>query len=195
MSDYADWILDRGKKRADFHVLRESNMPAVLTENLFITHPASANLLKTDAFLEKVAEGHAVGIAQSLRLLRKDDMSLFTKDHADTLDMLRDAFKSENQDTPQEDIGFLREKILEIHASAQKLDNILVGVNEVTVNLESLVRDMWRTDGLVDNPYMDPTNPYYNPQATNKAWKPHKAIEHLLRQVLIVKKELENLRT
>ena len=29
-------ISDRGKKRANFAVLRETNMPAILTENLFI---------------------------------------------------------------------------------------------------------------------------------------------------------------
>jgi hypothetical protein len=40
-------VRDRGKKRANFHMLRESSMRAVLTENLFIDSDADARLLKT----------------------------------------------------------------------------------------------------------------------------------------------------
>jgi N-acetylmuramoyl-L-alanine amidase len=64
-------VLDRGEKRANFHMLRESNMPAVLTENLFIDSDADARLLKNDAFLTGVAEAHARGIADALRLARR----------------------------------------------------------------------------------------------------------------------------
>ncbi|MCY8369095.1 N-acetylmuramoyl-L-alanine amidase, partial [Bacillus spizizenii] len=38
---------DRGRKTANFHVLRESAMPALLTENGFIDTVADANKLKT----------------------------------------------------------------------------------------------------------------------------------------------------
>lgn len=62
---------DRGKKRANFHVLRESNMPAALTENGFIDTVADANKLKSDAYLNRIALGHANGIAQALGLKRK----------------------------------------------------------------------------------------------------------------------------
>ncbi|GGN59257.1 N-acetylmuramoyl-L-alanine amidase [Oceanobacillus indicireducens] len=62
---------NRGKKRANFHVLRESNMPAVLTENGFIDTVADANKLKSDAYLNRIALGHANGIAQALGLKRK----------------------------------------------------------------------------------------------------------------------------
>jgi N-acetylmuramoyl-L-alanine amidase len=59
---------DRGRSRANFAVLRETNMPAILTENLFIDTPGDARLLKDDAFLTGVAEAHAKGIAAALAL-------------------------------------------------------------------------------------------------------------------------------
>ena len=61
---------DRGKKRANFHVLRESNMQACLTENLFISNSADANLLKQDSFLEAIAEGHTNGLERFFGLKR-----------------------------------------------------------------------------------------------------------------------------
>lgn len=62
---------DRGKKRANFHVLRETNMPAVLTENGFIDNATDAAKLKSDAYLNRIALGHANGIAQALGLRKK----------------------------------------------------------------------------------------------------------------------------
>ncbi|KYD14240.1 N-acetylmuramoyl-L-alanine amidase [Caldibacillus debilis] len=62
---------DRGMKQADFHVLRESKMDAVLTENGFIDNPDDAAKLKDPAFLEKIVRGHAEGIAKHYRLARK----------------------------------------------------------------------------------------------------------------------------
>lgn len=59
-------VTDRGQKSADLHVLRESAMPAVLTENLFIDTLANANLLKRADFLTATARGHAQGIASFL---------------------------------------------------------------------------------------------------------------------------------
>jgi N-acetylmuramoyl-L-alanine amidase len=59
-------VTDRGQKTGDLHVLRESNMPAVLTENLFIDTLANANLLKRADFLTATARGHAQGIAAFL---------------------------------------------------------------------------------------------------------------------------------
>jgi N-acetylmuramoyl-L-alanine amidase len=62
--------IDRGKKRADFFVLRETNMDAILTENLFIDSN-DANHLKTEAFLKAVGEAHARGVAIFLGLPSK----------------------------------------------------------------------------------------------------------------------------
>lgn len=59
---------DRGKKTADFVVLRETNMPAILTENLFIDTQGDAELLSKNSFLNGLAKAHAKGIAAALQL-------------------------------------------------------------------------------------------------------------------------------
>ncbi|WP_432199223.1 N-acetylmuramoyl-L-alanine amidase [Anoxybacillus gonensis] len=64
-------ITDRGKKRANYAVLRETKMPAVLTENLFIDSN-DAKYLKNEAFLKAVGEAHARGVAKFLGLPKKD---------------------------------------------------------------------------------------------------------------------------
>lgn len=63
-------ITDRGKKRANYAVLRETKMPAVLTENLFIDSN-DAKHLKNEAFLKAVGEAHARGVAKFLGLKEK----------------------------------------------------------------------------------------------------------------------------
>lgn len=62
---------DRGKKSADFHVLRESRMAALLTESGFIDNATDAAKLKDNNFLNKVARGHANGLARALNLKKK----------------------------------------------------------------------------------------------------------------------------
>jgi N-acetylmuramoyl-L-alanine amidase len=62
---------NRGKKRDNFHVLRESRMPAILTENGFIDNASDAAKLKTDSYLNRIALGHANGIALALGLRRR----------------------------------------------------------------------------------------------------------------------------
>ncbi|MCM3397250.1 MULTISPECIES: N-acetylmuramoyl-L-alanine amidase [Oceanobacillus] len=85
---------NRGKKRANFHVLRESNMPAVLTENGFIDTVADANKLKSNAYLDRIALGHANGIAQALGLSRKSGGggNTYTVKSGDTLWSIAQAY-------------------------------------------------------------------------------------------------------
>ncbi|MER1249745.1 N-acetylmuramoyl-L-alanine amidase [Bacillus sp. C10(2022)] len=61
-------ISDRGLKQANYAVLRETRMPAVLTENLFIDRKEDADRLKDSGFLKAVGEAHARGIAKYLGL-------------------------------------------------------------------------------------------------------------------------------
>lgn len=64
-------IIDRGKKQKDLHMVRESNMIACLTENLFISNAGDAAKLKDDAFKQRIAEGHIAGIVKYLGLKKK----------------------------------------------------------------------------------------------------------------------------
>lgn len=59
---------NRGKKKDNFHVLRESNMPAMLTENGFIDNASDAAKMKSTAWLDKAARGHVNGLAKALGL-------------------------------------------------------------------------------------------------------------------------------
>ena len=62
-------VINRGQKQENFHVLRETVMSAVLTENLFIDTTHDANLLRRDDFRQRTARGHARGIARFLGLI------------------------------------------------------------------------------------------------------------------------------
>ncbi|MCZ1180111.1 DUF3597 family protein [Alkalihalobacillus clausii] len=66
---------DRGKKNANFAVLRTSKMPAILTEVLFIDNANDAAKLKDPAFLTRAARGHVDGLAQAFNLQRKGGAS------------------------------------------------------------------------------------------------------------------------
>ena len=52
----------RGVKGAKFHVIRETQMPSILVEAGFITNPDECLLLKSRAYVEKIAKGIATGI-------------------------------------------------------------------------------------------------------------------------------------
>ncbi|MBY6276136.1 N-acetylmuramoyl-L-alanine amidase family protein [Symbiobacterium thermophilum] len=66
-------VKDRGKKRANYAVLRETKMPAILTENLFIDNANDAAKLKSEQFLLQVAYGHVEGIAKAFDLKKKKE--------------------------------------------------------------------------------------------------------------------------
>lgn len=52
----------RGVKRGNFHVIRETTMPAVLVEGGFLTNPEERAELVTRPYLENLAKGIAFGI-------------------------------------------------------------------------------------------------------------------------------------
>lgn len=66
---------DRGTKSKNLAVLRETKMPAILTENLFIDRKEDAALLRQGAFLNLLAEGHAEGIAAAVGLKKVSSSS------------------------------------------------------------------------------------------------------------------------
>ena len=70
-------IADRGKKTADFAVLRLTNMPSVLIECLFINNPLDAAWLKNDSFLDGLSNAIAWGIVVAYKLeLRQPDATV-----------------------------------------------------------------------------------------------------------------------
>ncbi|MBE2905655.1 N-acetylmuramoyl-L-alanine amidase [Anoxybacillus flavithermus] len=64
-------VTDRGKKRANYAVLRETHMPVILTENLFIDNANDTAKLKSEQFLLQVAHGHVEGIVKVFGLKKK----------------------------------------------------------------------------------------------------------------------------
>lgn len=66
---------DRGTKSKNLAVLRETKMPAILTENLFIDREKDAALLKQESFLDALAAGHADGIASAVGLKKVSSIS------------------------------------------------------------------------------------------------------------------------
>lgn len=75
-------IRNRGEKEANFHMVRESSMESVLTENLFIDTKADADKLKQDAFLTQVAKGHVNGLVRIFNLSKKAAAKPVTKPEA-----------------------------------------------------------------------------------------------------------------
>lgn len=63
---------DRGAKKADFAVLRNTKMPSILLENLFIDTTADAAKLKDSVFRAKLAGIIAEGLIKALDLKPQD---------------------------------------------------------------------------------------------------------------------------
>ncbi|MBN6889583.1 N-acetylmuramoyl-L-alanine amidase [Cytobacillus horneckiae] len=64
---------DRGQKQGNLHVLRESHMPAIHTENGFIDRKSDADNLKQTAFINKIARGHVNGLVKVYKLEKKKE--------------------------------------------------------------------------------------------------------------------------
>lgn len=64
-------VKDRGKKRANFYVLRETNMSAILLENLFIDNNHDLKLLRNSTFIQDLAHAIGEGLAKALALPSK----------------------------------------------------------------------------------------------------------------------------
>ncbi|MFD1385915.1 peptidoglycan-binding protein [Oceanobacillus oncorhynchi subsp. oncorhynchi] len=64
-------VSDRGQKSANFNVLRNTDMPAILIEYLFIDNFTENALLKSDSYKKQLAQYTADAIAQSYNLERR----------------------------------------------------------------------------------------------------------------------------
>jgi N-acetylmuramoyl-L-alanine amidase len=53
---------DDGIRKENFYVIHHTTAPAILVEMAFLSNPGDAQLLKTDAFLQKIAAGIASGV-------------------------------------------------------------------------------------------------------------------------------------
>jgi N-acetylmuramoyl-L-alanine amidase len=67
---------DRGLKRARFHVLKDSAMPAALVECGFLSNPQEEQKLATPSYRETVAQGIAQGILNFLALVNRAKVEL-----------------------------------------------------------------------------------------------------------------------
>lgn len=79
MSSLFSAFTNRGKKRANFHMVRESDMPAILPEFLFITNKKDADFLRSDSNLKKIGQALAVAIAKFLKLEAKKEQKASDK--------------------------------------------------------------------------------------------------------------------
>ncbi|KAB7705992.1 N-acetylmuramoyl-L-alanine amidase [Bacillus aerolatus] len=95
-------LKDRGQKKANFHVLRESAMPALLTENGFIDNAHDAALMKESLWRQKVAQGHVNGLAKAFNLQRK------TNDSGTVYKVIAGSFKT--KENAEERETYLRSK-------------------------------------------------------------------------------------
>jgi N-acetylmuramoyl-L-alanine amidase len=68
-------IANRGCRTANFAVLRETSMSAILLENLFITNAKDAEKLKSDAFLNDLADGIVNGLVRAFSLEKKQSIN------------------------------------------------------------------------------------------------------------------------
>lgn len=115
-------LKDRGQKTANFHVLRESNMPALLSENGFISNDHDAALMKQSSWIQKVAQGHVNGIAKAFGLKRKANDPPPKPDSPDAgtlFKVIAGSFQSkENAD---ERVGKLKSKGIESFVDTTKI--------------------------------------------------------------------------
>lgn len=71
-------LYNRGLKTANFHVLRETNMPAILVECGFMTNKDEAELLKSDKHRRNCANAIVKGIVEVYKLTKKEEVKQLT---------------------------------------------------------------------------------------------------------------------
>ena len=132
---------DRGKKKADFHVLRESTMDAMLSENGFIDNTHDAALMKQESWRQDVARGHATGIAKVFNLTPKE-----TSNRGDTIyKVIAGSFKQ--RENAERRVAELTAKgiegfIAETDLSGQTWHRVQAGAFSNRDNAETRIREI-----------------------------------------------------
>jgi N-acetylmuramoyl-L-alanine amidase len=130
---------DRGKKKANFHVLRESVMPALLTENGFIDNANDAALMKQSSWRQSVAQGHVNGLAKAFNLKRKPDET------GTIYKVIAGSFKS--RDNAEERVAYLDSKGIEsfvdtVTISGEQWYRVQAGAFSVRENAERRLEEV-----------------------------------------------------
>lgn len=139
-------LTDRGQKKANFHVLRESAMPGLLTENGFIDNVYDATLMKDSSWRQKVAQGHVNGLTRAFNLQRKPD------DSGTVYKVIAGSFKS--KENAEERVSYLRSKGIEsfeysINVSGETWYRVQTGAFSSRENAERRLEEVKKT-GIED---------------------------------------------
>ncbi|MEH6986472.1 N-acetylmuramoyl-L-alanine amidase [Cytobacillus firmus] len=131
---------DRGKKKANFHVLRETKMAAILTENGFIDNEKDAALMRQSSWREAVARGHAAGLALALGLKAKKKSDQID---AGLYRIIAGSFKSRSG--ANERAAFLKDKgiaaiVIEENVSGSVWSRVQAGAFESRENAEDMLK-------------------------------------------------------
>lgn len=89
-------LANRGKKGKDLYVLRETRMPAILLECLFIDNEKDAALLADAGFRDKLSNEIAFGVAQAIGLKEAGYDPCANCQRASELTAERDRLRAEN---------------------------------------------------------------------------------------------------
>ncbi|MFD0826965.1 N-acetylmuramoyl-L-alanine amidase family protein [Neobacillus sp. M.A.Huq-85] len=95
-------LIDRGIKKANYHVLRESNMDAMLSENGFIDNTHDLAKMKDPDWINNVARGHVNGLAKAFNLHKVTKTTkATTKTASERLASSAPSYKKESTDSKQ----------------------------------------------------------------------------------------------
>jgi N-acetylmuramoyl-L-alanine amidase len=76
---------DRGVRTAPFYVLIGANMPSILAEIAFISHPEEEKRLREGGFRQRIAEGLLAGVRTYLQALDRSGTRLTTRGRGSTV--------------------------------------------------------------------------------------------------------------